>query len=499
MFRDQPRGLWILSVANMGERFGYYTMLAVFSLFLQERFGWSVARAGFVYSLFLTAIYFLPLFGGLLADRFGYARMVTVGLWTQFVGYALLAVPLGAGLSAVVALSAALLLVSVGTGLLKGNLQVLVGDLYSETRFAARRDSGFMLFYMTINIGAFFAPAAAVALMNLGLARGLALADAYRLAYGLAAVSAMGSVLAYQFYGRRLQRTSAANGGSSTVAEAGNLSPAETRARIVCLMLVFVVVVFFWMAFHQNGSTLTFFARDFVAEKATGFAALSLDVGNLLAMVIAVYAGLGCFQARTAYGRSLGSGLFALAVGFLVWRWMGQGEVRVSAPLFQQLNPCFVVALTPISIAIFSGLARHGREPSAPVKIAVGMALAAVAYVLLAVGSVGLPCPQAAHPVHVADVSPNLLTGTYLILTLAELLLSPIGISFVSRVSPPKSRGLMMGGWFVATAVGNLLVAVPTALWGRPLVQVWGAMAGICLLASLMMCSVLGRLRRFFG
>ena len=172
----------------------------------------------------------------------------------------------------------------------------------------------------------------------------------------------------------------------------------------------------------------------------------------------------------------------------------GGDTVTIDAPIFQQFNPCFVVALTPVSIALFGWLAKKGKEPKAPVKIGLGMLVAAVAYLIMTIFSIGLPVSD--HPNHVADMNPNLLVSTYLILTFAELLLSPIGISFVSKVAPSKYKGMMMGGWFVATAIGNKLVSIPGHMWNLPLPFVWGTLMVICLLAALFIFSILKKLNK---
>ena len=166
MFENQPKGLYALALANTGERFGYYTMLAVFVLFLQANFGWGSGTAGSIYATFLGLVYFLPLFGGMMADKLGYGKMVTAGISVMFLGYILLAIPLGNNWLAVAAMGTALLLISFGTGLFKGNLQVMVGNLYDNPKYAHRREAGFSLFYMAINIGAMFAPTAAIAVKD---------------------------------------------------------------------------------------------------------------------------------------------------------------------------------------------------------------------------------------------------------------------------------------------------------------------------------------------
>ena len=162
MFKGHPKGLFALALANTGERFGYYTMVAVFALFLRANFGFDAGTAGIIYSTFLGLVYFMPLIGGILADKYGFGKMVTLGISVMFAGYVLLSFPLGGNTLAMICMLAALLFISVGTGLFKGNLQVMVGNLYDDPKYASKRDSAFSLFYMAINIGALFAPTAAV-------------------------------------------------------------------------------------------------------------------------------------------------------------------------------------------------------------------------------------------------------------------------------------------------------------------------------------------------
>ena len=500
MFEGQPRGLWALALANTGERFGYYTMLAVFILFLQANFGWSSSTAGLVYSTFLMLVYFLPLFGGIAADVWGYSKMVTIGIFVMFAGYALLSIPLGATPLAIGAMGAALLLVSLGTGLFKGNLQVMVGDLYNDPQYSAKRDSGFSLFYMLINVGALFAPTAAIKIMEWSQqSLGVSEEDSYHFAFAVACVSLIVSICIYYGFKSTFQQVLNVKKSDGAKVQSSNeqeLSKSETIERIVCLVLVYAVVIFFWMAFHQNGATLTFFARDYVATSATGVTAMAFDVTNLLLCIVIVYGLFGIFQSKSVSHKGIWGAVIAAAVAFLGYKYLHTEEVSVSAPIFQQFNPCFVVALTPVSIALFGWLAKKGKEPKAPVKIGLGMLVAALAYLLMTIMSVGLPAPNAESPEHLADVRPNILVSTYLILTFAELLLSPIGIAFVTKVAPPKFKGMMMGGWFVATALGNFLVSIPTILWGKDLYVVWGTLMCICLVAALFIFSIIKKLNR---
>ena len=501
MFEGQPKGLWTLALANTGERFGYYTMLAVFALFLGENFGFAAGTASEIYTWFLTAVYFLPLIGGMAADRWGYSKMVVIGILIMFFGYLLLSVPLGSGTVAIAAMAAALLLVSLGTGLFKGNLQVMVGDLYNAPEFANKRDSGFSLFYMAINVGALFAPTAAISIMDWAqTSLGYSKADSYHFAFAVACVSVIVSILIY-FLGRSTYKQvltvkKEQGAGSKEQEKVEEMSPAETRERIVCLCLVFAVVIFFWMAFHQNGLTLTWFADEFTARSATGITGMEFNVMNLIWCILIVYGVCGLLSGGSSKSKVINALLIVCPAAILYYNYLQTaGEVvTVDAPIFQQFNPCFVVALTPVSIALFGWLAKKGKEPKAPVKIGLGMLVAACAYLLMTVCSFGLPATD--HPNHVYDFNPNLLVSTYLILTFAELLLSPIGISFVTKVAPPKYKGMMMGGWFVATALGNKLVSIPGHMWDMPLYIVWGTLMGICLLAALFIFSIIKKLNK---
>lgn len=551
MFEGQPKGLYALALANTGERFGYYTMLAIFTLFLQAKFGYSAGETSTIFGVFLGAVYFMPLFGGMLADKYGFGKMVTLGVFVMFVGYLLLAIPTGANVAGKSMMFGALALIACGTGLFKGNLQVMVGNLYDAPEYKDKRDTAFSLFYMAINIGALFAPTAATKMTNyvLGMngftynaqipalahqymdnaagmtaqsaatleslkaAQGFTgdtavfcqsyiekLSEAYNYGFAVACVSLIVSILIY--YGFR-STFKHADYNAKTAAEGHapveELSPSETRQRITALCLVFAVVLFFWMAFHQNGLTLTFFARDYTQASASGLLGMTFNVFNLVLLIALVYSMFSVFQSKTGRGK-LVSGLVALAaVATLGVQYANQeSTVEILPQIFQQFNPFFVVALTPVSLAIFGFLAKKGKEPSAPRKIGVGMLIAACGFGVMAFGSMGLPTPDAlAQGADVNLVSPNLLISTYLVLTFAELLLSPMGISFVSKVAPPKYKGMMMGGWFVATAIGNYMVSIIGYLWGGiELWMVWSVLIVLCLLSALFIFSIMKKLEK---
>jgi POT family proton-dependent oligopeptide transporter len=214
-----------------------------------------------------------------------------------------------------------------------------------------------------------------------------------------------------------------------------------------------------------------------------------------------VYALFSIFDKETSRkGMYISLGVVIAAVAFLIWQYKRlEGSVEVSAPIFQHFNPFYVVALTPVSMAIFGSLAKRGKEPSAPRKIAYGMLVAAVAFGFMAFASIGLNTPAFQETVRGTAqetlVSPYWLISVYLILTFGELLLSPMGISFVSKVAPPKYKGMMMGMWFVATALGNFLVQVGGHLWGNiPLWVVWAVFLGVCVISAIFMFSMMKKL-----
>lgn len=502
MFENQPKGIYALALANTGERFGYYTMIAVFVLFLKSSFGLSASAAGAIYATFLGLVYLTPLLGGAMADRWGYGKMVTWGIFVMFLGYLLLAIPLGGAAMGFAAMLAALLLISLGTGLFKGNLQVMAGNLYDEARYSSQRDAGFSLFYMAINIGSLFAPTAAIKAMEFAQSHlGASQAESYHYAFGVACLSLILSVVIYYAFRHTFRHTEASKGSQLAATQLeGDISKEETRSRVTALCLVFAVVIFFWMAFQQNGLTLTYFADEFVAKSSSGVQSMAFDVFNLVALIFIVYALFALFQSKGLRAKLISIAVIAGSVGYLVVQYTHlQGSIDIAAPIFQHFNPCFVVMLTPVSLGLFGWLAKRGKEPSAPRKIALGMLVAAAAYCVMLAGSMGLLSPEAQKTAGAAATfaSPNWLISTYLILTFGELLLSPIGISFVSKVAPPKYKGMMMGGWFVATAAGNLLVSVGGFLWGSlPLWCVWSVFAVLCALSALFMFSIMKRLEK---
>ncbi|MFI3294948.1 MAG: peptide MFS transporter [Rikenellaceae bacterium] len=462
MFK-QPKGLIGAALANMGERFGFYTMMAILVLFLQTKFNLDDENAGLIYSFFYAAIYFLSLAGGIIADKTRkYKTTILSGLVLMSLGYVILMlpsqtpVPEASYTFSLILTCFALFVIAFGNGLFKGNLQALVGQMYDNEQYSKQRDSGFQIFYMFINIGAIFAPAVAVGIRNWwvsvnGYEYNQTLPDlanklvasggqaseqftqaatqagytgtdyssfaseyldifttGFHYAFGAAVVAMLISLVIFVVNMKRFP-----NPADKVKAAAGKanieMSAQEVKQRLYALFAVFAVVIFFWFSFHQNGLTLTYFAKDYT------------DVSNI-----------------------------NLNLGFTQLQ---------GVELFQSINPFFVVFLTPIIVGLFGWLSAKGIEPSTPKKIAIGMGIAALGFLLMTVGSMDLPLKAELENMNYSpDVTPWLLVGTYFILTVAELFISPLGLSFVSKVAPPKYQGTMQAGWLCATAVGNLLL-----------------------------------------
>jgi POT family proton-dependent oligopeptide transporter len=556
MFKGQPKGLYIAFFANMGERFGFYTMVSIFVLFLQAKYGFTAAQSSFTYSTFMFCVYFFPLLGGILADKvLGYGKTISIGLVVMFFGYVLLAVPtvMGAGFPLVIA---ALAVIAIGTGLFKGNLQALVGNLYDDPKYSHLRDRAFNVFYMGINIGAMFAPSASEFVSNavlkavnfsydaripalaneflkgkmadvegyLAIAKtqlaGVtpetlkgfsetyinALSKSYHFGFGVACFSLIVSMLIFWGFKKHYksadltEKQKAKN--AALKAQMVELTPQQTKERFVALGLVFLVVIFFWMSFHQSAVTMTYFARDYTVPSVGKLTNLWFDLTGLLSIFIAAI-GLVFLVRKSGKSvtRLIGGAAF-VGFGVLAYlRYQGYALINPFQPQrFQHFNPFFIVALTPVLIGLFTYLNRKGKEPSAPRKISIGMLITALSFAILTIGSLGLPSPKSLGGLvapAASQVSVYWLISTYFMLTIAELFLSPIGISLVSRIAPPKYKGLMQGGWFAATAIGLNLVGLTGSLWMKvPLTTLWLIFVVCCVLSMLFMLAIMKKIER---
>ena len=543
MFKGHPKGLYVAFFANMGERFGFYTMMAILVLFLQAKFGLDADKAGSIYSIFYFSIYALALAGGIIADRTqNYKGTIMVGIFVMFAGYLLMATP-GMGLTFTVV---GLFTIAIGNGLFKGNLQALVGQLYDDPKYSKLRDSAFSVFYMGINVGAFFAPSAARAMRSWYLhSHGFAydsdlpalchkllsgkqldmiklqeLADkvtqsgvhvtnlkvfaneyinvfstGYNYAFGVAALAMVISLLSYVLFKKHLPDRKALDVSNPSLVK---MPWAEEKKRLIALGLVFVVVIFFWMSFHQNGLSLTMFARDYMTKTVDPITNIMFYLPALLSLIAAVAGIVMLVQKKaSSMNRAIGAGLTVIG-GYLVYYFYKGMPVAnpIEPEIFQQFNPLFIVALTPLVVWFFGWLRNRNIEPSTPKKIGIGMILAALGFSVMIASSIGL-----VSQVHLAGepspdrISAHWLISTYLVLTFAELFLSPMGISFVSKVSPPRFQGLMQGGWLGAAAVGNSLLWIGSSMYIRlELWQVWLIFVVCCLASAAFIFSIMKRL-----
>ncbi|MDR1582578.1 MAG: oligopeptide:H+ symporter [Prevotellaceae bacterium] len=660
MMKGHPKGLLVLALTNMGERFGYYTMLAILVLYIKAKFGLSSSSASLIYGVFLALVYFLPLFGGLIADKIlGYGKTIIIGVFVMFSGYALLAVPSEPNTIGEIMMYSALLLISIGTGFFKGNLQALIGNLYESDVYKGKRDIAFSIFYMFINIGAFFAPSVANSINNAFLhtenftydasipnnyvklndfktlnvldlsgenafkvttynnnkdlktkkdsafileqarkkagvifkseeakylfnlkAAGLAqltasqsitdpakqlskeeyqlldsrdtkdkpaiaclkekinsiqitepalfgdpndpdkfpvnfaknyvdksLSKSYNMAFGVACISLIISLLIFLLFRKTWKHADKTHKqrvkeGSDVVV----LTKAQVRERMIALFLVFFVVIFFWMSFHQNGASMTIFAQNYTASDISPLHNMMFSLLSILLFVVVIYgiyiATVGLFGSKKKPVQGLIISLLGLA-GIVAYYFVNVKEVadsmiKITPQIFQQFNPLFIVILTPVSVAFFSYLANKNREPSAPRKIGYGMLIAAIGFIILLTGSLGLPAPsEIGDGLSDVLVSPNWLISTYFVLTLAELFLSPMGLSFVAKVAPPQYKGMMQGGWLAATAIGNLMVGIMGIFWETLQIYIfWGVLVICCILSAAFMFSIMKRLEK---
>lgn len=495
MFKKHPKGLVAAALANMGERFGFYTMMAILVLFLQAKFGLSGTHAGLIYSIFYFSIYILAFVGGVIADKTrNYKGIILTGIIIMSLGYVAIAIPTPTPVPNktlfLIISCLGLFVIALGNGFFKGNLQALVGQMYDDERYSKLRDSGFSIFYMFINVGALFAPLMAIGMRNGWLQHfgykynsGLpelchqyldgtitseAMAKLYTLAtevsgktitdigtfvndylnvftqgfhyaFAISVGAMIVSLLIYvsnkkKFPIPKAKQKATNQNETSTI----QMDAKEVKQRLYALFAVFGVVIFFWFSFHQNGLTLTYFAKDYT------------DLSG-----------------------------FSINLGFV--------NIQ-GAEIFQAINPLFIVLLTPIIMGVFGWLRARNLEPSTPKKIAIGMLIAASAYFVMTLGSLGLPLKSELNAMGgLADadkVTPFLLIVTYLILTIAELFISPLGISFVSKVAPPHLQGIMQGGWLGATAIGNQLLFIGAVFYDSvPLWLTWSVFVAVCLIS----------------
>lgn len=524
MFKGHPKGLIAAALSNMGERFGYYIMNAVLVLFLCSKFGLAQEKASAIYSVFYMGIYILSLVGGIIADRSqNYKGTIQSGLLVMASGYIILSIPIlatSANIGWLLPLTCvALFLIAFGNGLFKGNLQAIVGQMYDNLEIEAakqgeqalaeaknKRDSGFQIFYMFINVGGLIAPFVAPLLRSWWLGQnGFEYNNALPalchqfvndgMAMGGDAIAKMTELFGKMGHVVPIENTEATSAlcmeylnvfntgvhysfiasvvamvisltiflctkkifptpGKKAATESVSYTPEEKMAmakelkqRLYAMFAVLIIAVFFWFSFHQNGTSMSLFAQDFVHTES------------------------------------------------------------LAPEVWQAVNPFFVIVLTFPIMWLFEALTRKGKGISTPRKIAIGMGVAGLAYLFMSIfcNLHGYPSAtefrgmdEAASAA--AKAAPWVLIVYYFGMTVAELFISPLGLSFISKVAPKNLLGLCQGLWLGATAVGNGFLWLGPVMYNKwPIWQCWGVFMLVCFLSMIVMLCMVKWLERVTG
>ncbi len=456
MFKDHPKGLYVLFFTEMWERFGFYTVLAIFVLYLQENFKWDAATVGNIYGLFIAATFFLPLFGGMVSDRLlGYGKTILIGAITSCIGYTLLAVPT----KEPALLFTALIIIAIGNGLFKPNTYVIVGNLYPQSD-SSKKDAAYNIFYMGINLGAFLAPIAASSTKNFMIEHyHFTLAHAYNAAFGVSAIGMLIGITIFLTFKKHYKHADYRDKDKSKQTNEIVLSKKQEKERITSLLIIFAIIIFFWMTYYQNGYTMTLFAKNYTATQVNKFTFLLFDPLSLLSILALILFLTTSFKKNESIKSRTVSGIISLAAIIILLLKLNflPNQNPISPESFQSFNPLFILFLTPILVAFFGWLNRKSKEPSSPGKIGLGMFITALSFSIMLIASIGLPSVHNAAAAIFDRVTPYWLISSYFVITVAELFLSPMGISFVYKVAPPRMKGAMMGGWFAGQAIGSYL------------------------------------------
>lgn len=422
-----PKGLYVLFATEMWERFSFYSMLALFTLYMQDAtdgFGWTKPQATSLYANYLMFVYASPLIGGLIADRWlGFRKSVMIGAVFFMIGHLLLS------FRSMTAVYAALSCLVIGNGFFKPNVSAMVGSLYPEG--SKLKDSAYNIFYMGINIGAFLGPVVMeIVKQKWG----------YHPAFAVAAGGMVAAILVlWKFQAMTNPHPGAGDRKKSDAPTKEPLTALQAVSegrRIMALIIIYAIVIVFWMVFHQNGSTLTYWAND-------------------------------------------------------------NTDWNVSGTISNAINPFWVVTLTIPLVMVWRALGKRGLEPSTPTKMAIGMTLTGLSFFVLYYAATLGEASAPANDPYKYRVSPFWLIGAYGIVTLGELMLSPMGLSLVSKVAPSRLRGIMMGGWFVATAIGNKLTAIGKYWTVWPHSQFFAILGGMALVMAVVIFLLLKPLKRW--
>lgn len=500
-----PRGLYYLFFAEMWERFGYYLMIGIFLLYMTGDktaggLGLELANASDIFGTFIALVFLTPFLGGLLADRkLGYRTSITIGGIMMGTGYCLLAV------KGEVVFFIALFLIIVGNGFFKPNISTLLGNLYSEEKYRDKKDAGYNIFYMGINIGAFVCNFFAAYLRNnfgwgyafmgagIGMFLGIIIfwlgmkhykhVDIIKPAqpedssltkiFGVTIFPALvagvvGWLIPGNIFGT--DSTDAFIFGSMPVAyfyfSLYKKASQKDKEPIGALLAIFAVVIVFWAVFKQNGTALTTWAEKYtnrslptaIVPAAEKIKMVQYIDGKTDSVFVMDNQFRKIKDANGSPIKELGKNIYFKNETPEKIPNENEKVNLISTELFQSVNPGWVIILTPLVVIFFGFLRKFGKEPSTPSKITWGLFISGLS-TLVMIGAV-----YACHNGGI-KASPWWLISSYGVITIGELFLSPMGLSLVSKLSPPRLTALMMGGWFLSTSIGNKLSGILATLW----------------------------------
>jgi POT family proton-dependent oligopeptide transporter len=405
--RSHPPGLYVLFFTELWERYSFYSMMAILTLYMDEVLHFEAGRIGRVYGGYIGGVYLTPLLGGLIADRrIGFYRAVTLGGLLMMLGHLVLAI------ESLPFFYSGLVLLACGSGLLKPNVSTIVGNLYRDR--PELRDDGFNIYYMGINIGAFISPLS-VAWLRAHYG--------WSVAFGSAAVAMLLSLAV--FVGGRRSIAAASQKVEASERETPLGSSQDARARIATLAVIYLVSAVFWLAFYQNAFTLTFWARDHT--------------------------------------------------------W-----TNLAPETFQAVEPLGVIVFSGLLVGLWARLRSKGREPTTATKMLIGIAVTAAAFGTMVFASIAGGDG--------GRVSVAWLLSAYIILAVGEVCLSPMGLSLVNRIAPPRLRGLLMGAWFVSMSAGGYFAGMLGGWWDSIRHSLFFLLVvGVLVLAGLLLAAVLPR------
>ena len=509
MKNKHPKGLLFLFFTEMWERFGYYLIIGIFVLYMIDPaatggLAFTDKQADDIFGSFIALTYLTPFLGGYMADRYlGYFKSVYLGGALMGLGY------IGLGFHSLTAFYISMALIVIGNGFFKPSISTLVGNLYSDEKYKANKDSGYNIFYMGINLGAFICNIIAAFMRN---------QYGWSAAFTTAGVGMFVGLIVFTLGRKHLEHANVTKpvqeGDISLVSILGKVfvpaiicgaigwmipdnifksdstdafifacipvvifyvslyvkANSEDKRPLGALLAIFAVGMLFWAVFKQNGTALTRWANYYTDRQVTGTteSALSsiylVDQKDYVTKEVQKYDHQ--FQAEKddngepikVQGKEVYFQNEAPEKVAVLEKNPDQKVSLINTELFQSVNPGWIILLTPVVVGFFMMLRRRGKEPSTPTKIVLGLFISALSCLVMVAavyaGSNGA-----------VKVSPLWLVGTYGVITIGELCLSPMGLSIVSKLAPPRLTALMMGGFFLSISIGNKLSGVLASMW----------------------------------